>query len=226
MVREEKGADRIAGGTLVAASAGLVLVMWQHPTRLGDTAAIMTVHAILDFLAIATAYGLFHMALRRGVGHAGVLAGCIFYAVGLVANLGATVVNGFAVPKIAAGGGDLGGLLRTAEAFNQTLAVFGVAGTGAAFLLWSLGLVRSGRPGTAAIGVFGVIVGGVPILLIAVGHLELDKHGALFVYAAQAAWAALIGGLLWLGHDFSNSAPDELMGPRFGRRRQENLSSR
>lgn len=223
MTRDEECADKIAGGVLVGASVGLVVVMWQHPTRLGDTAVIIMVHAILDVLAIATAYGLFHMALRRGVGRPGVLAGCVFYAVGLVANLGATVVNGFAVPQIAADGGDLGGLLRTAEVFNQTLAVFGVAGTGAAFLLWSLGLVRSGRSGAAAIGVFGVIVGAVPILLIAVGHLELDKHGALFVYAAQAAWVALIGGLLWSGCPWSNSAHDDSE-PRVAGRRQEHPS--
>ncbi len=70
---------------------------------------------------IAAAYGLFHMALRRGMDLPAVLAGCVFYGVALVANLGATVVNGFVLPQLADAGGDLTSLLRSAQAIDQSI---------------------------------------------------------------------------------------------------------
>ena len=213
MMRNDKRADRIAGATLIAVSVGIVLAMALHPTRLGDTANIMRVHAILDLLAIGAAYGLFHMALRRGVDRPAVLAGCVFYAVALVANLGATVVNGFVLPQLADAGGDLTGLLRSARAIDQTLAAMGVIGTGAAFLLWSLGLLRDGPRAAALVGGFGIVVGTAPALLLAAGELRLDKHGALLVYAAQAGWMALIGGMLWTGQDWAKAAPEGTAAP-------------
>lgn len=205
---DDRRADRIAGATLIAASVGIVFAMAHHPTRLGDTANSMRVHAMLDLLAIAAAYGLFHMALRRGMGRPAVLAGSVFYAVALVANLGATVVNGFVLPQLADAGGALTSLLRSARVINQTLAAMGVVATGAAFLLWSLDLVRDARRSVAAVGLLGILIGSAPVLLIAAGELRLDKHGALLVYAAQALWAALIGSLLWTGHGWAKAAPE------------------
>ncbi len=60
----------------------------------------------------------------------------------------------------------------------------------------------------AAVGVLGILVGLAPMLLIAAGELRLDKQGALLVYAAQATWVALIGSLLWNGHDWSKAASE------------------
>ena len=207
-MNHDKRADRIAGATLIASSVGIVFAMVHHPTRLGDTANIMQVHAVLDLLAIAAAYGLFHMALRRGLDRPAVLAGCVFYAVALVANLGATVVNGFVLPQLADAGGDLTNLLQATRAIDQTLAVMGVVAAGAAFLLWSLAFLWDARRAIVAVGVLGILAGIAPVLLIAAGELRLDKHGALLVYAAQASWVALIGGLLWKGHDWAKVPHD------------------
>ena len=186
--------DRIAGNALIAAAALIVLMMAHHPTGTGGGMG-QFVHGVLIVLVGVTIYGLAHLALRRGIARPDVLAGAVAYAIGAMGSIGAGTINGFVVPALAAHEGlDRGPFVFAWEA-NQALAWLGVIATGAAFALWSLGLVRAnGWP--RAIGVLGLVAGAAPVALLASGAVRMNVTGAILVYSTHALWIAAAG--LWL----------------------------
>jgi hypothetical protein len=190
--------DRTAGGALALASAGVVLAMAHHPTGLHSGLGQL-VHGTMLVLLGVTAYGLFHFALRQGIARPAVLAGAVAYAIGTMCNVGAATISGFAAPAMAAHAGIDHQLFIVTWELNQALAKVAVAATGAAFLLWSLGLF--GRSGWMAktIAVLGVAAGVAPVLLLGFGALRMNVAGAMIVYAMQAGWMFLIGVYLFSG---------------------------
>lgn len=191
--------DRTAGGALALASAAVVLTMAHHPTGLHSDGLTQIVHGTMLVLIGVTAYGLFHFALRQGIARPAVLAGVVAYAIGTMGNVGAATVSGFAAPAMAVHEGIDHGLFIVTWELNQALAKVAVAATGAAFLLWSLGLF--GRSGWRAKGIalLGMAAGVAPLLLLGFGALRMNVAGAMIVYAMQAGWMFLIGLYLFSG---------------------------
>lgn len=191
---EVTNGDRAAGIALIGAAGLSMLAMAHHPTSLHAGAPIAIVHGAMILFAGTLAFGFTQMARRRGLDRPAVLAGLVAYAIGIVASVGAAVINGFAAPALAAHGG-------SHEAFdtlwflNQALAKLGVVATGLAYLLWSLDLWRRWK----AVAVLGLLAGGVPALLLLAGGIDMRLGAAALVYAAQGLWAALIGWLLRRG---------------------------
>ena len=191
--------DRIAGAALIAGAAGSVLAMAHHPTGAHGGPLGPIVHGAMILLLGAMAFGFLTFCLRRGPARPAILAGLLAYGVSLFAHVGAATINGFVVPALAARGAGAvdHDIFLLAWESNQALARLGVAATGLAFIFWSVDFLR--RPGVEPrlIGALGLLAGAVPIALLAAGAIRMDVAGAFIVYAAHAAWAALVGLHLW-----------------------------
>lgn len=197
--------DRIAGAALVLAALMTVLTMMHHPTHVdpGAPGTNQLVHGMMIALIAITGFGFAHLAIRRGLGRPDVLAGGIFYAVAMFANVLAATINGFAVPSLAK---QLqSGLITDRSVFslawdlNQALAAIAVFAVGAAYLLWSVGLVARRGWVSRGLGVLGIAAGLAPPALLALGLLNMNVAGALIVYGLEAAWTLLAGLALWSG---------------------------
>lgn len=187
--------DQAAGIGMAAAAAGTILAMAHHPSGAHAGSLGGLVHgAMILFLAVM-AWGYLHFTLRRGAGRPAILAGTVAYALSVFAHVGAATINGFVVPALAARGHGAVGhdLFLLAWEGNQALARLGVHATGAAFILWGADLLRG--PGREArwLGALGVLAGAVPAALLAFGWIGMNLAGAFAVYAAHAAWSALVG---------------------------------
>lgn len=194
-----RSSDRIAGAALAAAALVSVVAMAHHPTRAHGSGGLNgLVHGVMLVLIALLAFGFAHFARRRGLDRPAVLAGLVAYAMSLFAHAGAATINGFVVPAMA-GRGD-GAVSHDIFLFawetNQALAALGVYATGAAFILWSLDLVRRDRGLPRLVGLAGLAAGAVPAALLAGGAIRMDMSGALLVYAVHAGWAALVGVML------------------------------
>jgi hypothetical protein len=202
METADKG-DRIAGMALVLGAALTVLAMAHHPTHLhpGPNGLNQLVHAVMIGLCGVMAFGFAHLALRRGLAHPTVLGGLVAYLIGLFGNVGAATINGFAVPALAARGKDAigAGPFLLAWELNQALAGLAVFAVGAAFLLWSLGMIKRRDLAVRAVGVLGIAAGVVPAVLLATAAVSMNVAGAMLVYGLQAGWTVLAGFLLLSG---------------------------
>ena len=190
---ETESGDRIAGGALIGAAALSMLTMAHHPDSIAAGALIGIVHGVMILVVGIMTFGFAHFAGRQGLGRPALLAGLVAYAIGALANIGAGTLNGFVAPAIATHQPALShDLFDLVWAMNQALARLGVVAVGVAYALWSLTLWRRHK----VTALLGLVVGGVPALLLIGGVIDMHLHPAIFVYAAQALWAVLIGWLL------------------------------
>jgi len=192
---DQRVADRIAGGALVAGSLLSVLVMAHHPEHVDPNGIVGLVHGAMIALMSVTAFGFAHFALRRGLGRSAILAGLIAYFIGFIADLGAGTTNGFIVPALAAHGSALSGrdVFLLAWEANQALARLGVFATSAAFVLWSIDFLRRQGAEPKTIGALGLLAGLVPAGLLASGATDMHVAGAFLAYASFALWGTVIG---------------------------------
>jgi drug/metabolite transporter (DMT)-like permease len=194
---EASRGDRTAGATLVGVGILIPIGMLHHPTHV-EASMLSPIHGVLILLLIGGAFGFAHVAVRLGGSRPAVLAGAVSYALSVVANLLAGLVNGFVVPRLHAAGsaGDQLGLLWI---LNQTLAEFAVLSCGAALLLWGVALLRAEGTPSRILGLAGIAAGAVPAVLLLVGAMRMDVGGALLAYGLQAMWGALAGAALLSG---------------------------
>jgi len=182
---------RAAGWVLAGTGLLSILLMAQHPSG-GDT-GIMTplVHGGLQAVLIVQLAALLIVARRWGGGLLPT-TGLLFFAAGVLAGLGAATINGFVVPLLASYPPDEIGhdILALAWEANQALATLGVIVTGLAFALLSVRLWQEAQRGLA---IAGWLAGLLPAALLAVGHISMNLHGALFAYVTQAAWMIALG---------------------------------
>ncbi len=196
---EGEKTDRIAGAALIASAAAIVLAMAHHPSGAhGGGGLAGFVHGAMITLLALQAFGFAHFAGRRGLGRPPILAGLVAYGISLFDHVGAATINGFVVPALAGRGQGAVShdIFLLAWEANQALARIGVFATGAAFLLWSLDLLRDRLPWSRLVGVAGLAAGLVPAALLATGTLRMNVGGAMLVYAVHVAWAALVGLML------------------------------
>ena len=194
--------DRLAGAALVSAAAVTVLAMAHHPTGAhGGGGLNGLVHGVMIVVLALLAFGFVHFARLRGLSEAPVLAGLVAYGMSLFAHIGAATINGFVVPAIAARGpvAALHDIFLFAWETNQALAKLGVYATGAAFILWSIDLLRQGGLWLRLVALAGLAAGALPAVLLASGTIQMNVGGALILYAIHAAWAALVGVTLIRG---------------------------
>jgi hypothetical protein len=197
---------RVAGAALIAASILSVVALGFDPEISGhDSREILqgiiaatkihqAVH-IAEMLSLGGfAFGFISLAQELGLRRVPVLAGLVAYLAGCLAMLGATVLDGFVTPDIAAGfihrspaEIDLGlSLVRFTDILLQNLADLSFVLLAAGTLLWSLALI-AGRVPHRVTGAIGLVSGIVPIILVVL-HLDQDPTSLIMVLIAQSAW--------------------------------------
>ncbi len=147
--------------------------------------------------------GLGLTAYLRGDGRLGVAAVVIF-GLGVMAAVIAASISGFILPELfRKAARELPETQATWRimaasiwAVNQTMSkVYSVAAA-VAICFWSAGCLRVGRL-SRGIAIYGLASAVLVTLLIAVGHLQLDRHGMTAVVLVQAIWFVGMGaGLL------------------------------
>jgi hypothetical protein len=151
------------------------------------------VHGGMILFLFVLLVGFVAMSLRRGLMNALVLAALIAYAISAVAHFGAATINGFIVPSLGTSAEPPSHeIFRLCWQANQALAKLGVFATGAAYILWSLDLLRGPGVTNRIIALAGFAAGALPAAAIATEALKMDVHGAFIIYAIHALWAALI----------------------------------
>ena len=192
---EQVKADRLVGGAMLTAAALSVFVMAHHPTHVDGTGLVGPVHGAMISLMSVAGFGFAYFAVRRGLARPLILAGLVAYAIGLFAGIGAGTINGFVVPALMGHGPALASrdVFVLAWEANQALATLGIFATAAAYVLWSVDFL--GRTGREAkiVGALGLAAGLVPAALLASGATDMHVAGAIFAYAALAAWAVVVG---------------------------------
>ena len=186
------GTTRTAGFILCAAALATVVAMALHPSSAHAVGLGAVVHASMILLLALMGWGFLQFARARGVWSGWVSAGLVAYAVGVFGHIVAGTINGFVVPAMAGPAAPVShDIFRFAWHANQAFAKLGMIAGSAAYLLWSIDLLRKG-PGRL-LGSAGAVIGiSVPLLLFS-GVVRLDVHGALLLYGLQALWAAMVG---------------------------------
>ena len=208
-------AARAAGALLIGGSILEIAVMAHHPSvHAHDVAEVLVqlqalgarsawVHGVLIALMLTVFFALTEFAWQRGIARPAIRAGLIAYAAGVVAMMGAALVDGFVTPRVAILGAGLRAadlpitaqLLNLCVLFNQALARLGAIAMSAAIIAWSLDLVlRAGFE--RALGVAGMAIGLGCVAALIAGVLQLDVHGMMLVLVLQAAWTIGLGVLL------------------------------
>ncbi|MEM1089006.1 MAG: hypothetical protein AAF552_14955 [Pseudomonadota bacterium] len=183
------------GYLLVAAALGTVFFMAHHPTSFdGMTGIAGMVHGVMLVMVIALATGLTHFAMGLGLGHLPVLAGLVCYLAATIGNSLAAVVNGFVFPSLAARGEEEIGhdIFDFAWDLNQALAKLAVFAVAAAYLLWSVQLLRT-SPRHPVLAGLGLLTAAVPIAVLILGGNAMHVSTALAIYTIQVFWAACVG---------------------------------
>ena len=206
---------RAAGALLIVASIFELLAMAHHPSvHAHDLATVLVqlqalsavsawVHGVLIALMLIVFFALTEFAWQRGITRPAIRAGLIAYAAGVVAMMGAALVDGFVTPRVATlstgvSATDLqvtAQLLKLCMLFNQALARLGAIAMSAAIIAWSLDLLlRAGLE--RALGVAGMAIGLGCVAALIAGVLQLDVHGMMLALVLQAAWTIGLGVLL------------------------------
>jgi hypothetical protein len=210
-----RAAARVAGALLIGGSILEIAAMAHHPSvHAHDVAAVLVqlqalgalsawVHGVLIALMLTVFFALTEFAWQRGITRPAIRAGLIAYAAGVVAMMGAALVDGFVKPRVATLGAGLRAadlaitaqLLNLCMLFNQALARLGAIAMSAAIIAWSLDLLlRAGLE--RALGVAGMAIGLGCVAALLAGVLQLDVHGMMLVLVLQAAWTIGLGVLL------------------------------
>lgn len=207
---------RIAGATLVGASALAVLAMSHHPTAHGGTSTewvselgrigplSRAVHAAMIATVVALWLALDAWSDARG-GRGALRVAKRLYGLGALAMIGAALINGFAVDTLAAralAGGleaidDAVRVMPLAWALNQTLAGFGVFALCGGIAAWSLDLWRMHGALPRLAAAYGLLMTLIACGAFALGLFHLDVMGMGAVVVAHAVWYVLAGVVMW-----------------------------
>lgn len=191
----------VAGAVLAITALLVVFTMGHHPTGHGGGHGLSLgniVHGAMIVFLAAQLWALSVFTLGRGA-DGWSLAGLVAYAISVIGHVLAATINGFIVPALAGAvdteaSHDLFVLLWRA---NQAFAALGVHATGAAFLFWSVSLLKSGGMTARLTALAGFAAAIAPSALMLSDSLSLNVAGAFLVYTAHSIWLVILGGLLW-----------------------------
>lgn len=200
------GAERWAGGFLLAGFVVTVIAMLHHPTSIRSPVIVgpVTVGNLVHLTMMGVVFGnLWALAIVVRRSFTGpYMAMWIAYALASVANLTAATVSGFALP-ILSEHADLAAspdLARVLWALNQGFDRTGLFLTVLAFTAWAIGLMLNRRGPDTGLALIALACGALPALALVTGLVTFDVHGALLIYGLQALWLAIAGAmLLWRG---------------------------
>jgi hypothetical protein len=210
--QDNKFGGKIAGGALILAALGAMVLITQHPTTgspghdsiageiISESALNSFVHG--GMIAFVLVFYFAMAALSRRLGdHSSVHAAQLLFAAATIAMAGAALVSGFIVPGLAdhyADGSQQEMFIAQLHLLGETNQALAKAGTifyGAAIFFLSLRLVAlSGLAGIA--GFVGLVVGAMIAAGMLTGHLVLNVHGMGVVIFMMGGWFILVAFLL------------------------------
>ena len=206
---------RLFGSFLLATAILTTVALTHHPSfgnrQPADVAKALAAgsavngafHAFIIVMLGVLYLGLVGYSRRRGLESPLVLAGLVAATVGLAAETGAGLIDGFFVPMfgahIARGNPALADqgmqVISAAALFLQILAKFGLVALSAAIVLWSIQLFDRDRA-HVALGLVGCVAGTLTIVLTSTIATTLDPHNVALVYGTPALWYAVAGILM------------------------------
>ena len=214
--KNDRQGNRIAGGLLLMAALGAMVLITQHPTTgspghdsiageiISESALNSFVHGGMIAFVLAFYFGLSALSRRLDESHASVRGAQLMFAAATFSMIGAALVSGFVVPGLAEHYADGAqqelfiAQLHLLGETNQALAKMGTVLYGAAIFLWSLRL--AGLSGLARVtGIVGLIIGALITAGILSGHLVLNVHGMGVVIFLMGVWFILIALQLMRG---------------------------
>ena len=158
------------------------------------------VHGILIALYLVQVAGFYGLSRQFGFDRPLVVLAMVFYSAGVLAMMGAAVINGFAL-SIFAGrysqfapdhAAAIGASINLAGSVSATWAGIGATATSGAIVAWSCAILdRSGL--IRAIGGLGIVLGIATAAMLVTGTLILNVHGFLLLVVTQAIWTIAIG---------------------------------
>jgi len=153
------------------------------------------VHGVAIASVCGYAFGYTVLARRLGLHRPLVLAGLVAYLFGCAAMIGATILDGFVTPHVAADA-ITAAPERVAFAYNlvhylgvvlNDLAKLGWILQAAAALAWSITLIRE-NGFNRAIGAIGLFSSGLVVVLVAGSATNMSMTSLLSVLLAQLIW--------------------------------------
>lgn len=202
---------RLAGRLLVVVPLLSLLVLAHHPTiaahdaheaasQLGAIATLAGIaHGTLIAMQCALLYALLTWLVSRGLWHALPRAAAMMLVLGAVGVIGAALIDGFMVARVATFPNDgdpdlhiMSQLIRYSMALNQVLIVAGEAAMSVGFACLSVDLLGL-RGGGRWVGVFGLVLGMASLIALLTGQLVLHLHGMQWLFAAQSVWMIGLG---------------------------------
>ena len=212
----ESASARRAGIVLVAATVVSIVAMAHHPSvgshdpgaaiaEIGTKATLSRfVHGVLIALMGLELYAFAVFADRIGTRRDSVRIGFVAYTIGIGAMIGAALISGFVVTRLASHYAEAGAdpaafanLARLAMAGNQSLAQLGVIAISVATLAWSVALLHDRAQRWLAI--VGLAASVLPALALVAGVIQLDVSGMTLVVVAEAIWNIAAGVALIRG---------------------------
>lgn len=212
---------RTAGFILVALPLLSLLVLAHHPTvaahdvheAVHQLAAVAGFAALVHGLLIAAQCGILYALLTwlgsRSLANPLPRAAAIMLIVGTIGVLGAAIIDGFIVARVATypHEGDpnlviMDQLIRYSMSLNQVLIVVGELALSTAFAMLSMDMIRF-RGASRWVGTAGLVLAGASLLGLLTGWLVLHLRGMQILFAAQSVW------LVWLGAFILQSTGDD-----------------
>lgn len=198
----DKHHTRLAGGLIIAATLGSLVLMLHHPTSLDgpDDGLLMGdwtnsgVHGGMIACLLMLRFGFSDWARRLGRDHAAVRAGAMAFDAGMTAFIAAALVNGFAAHGLLAAQADPADVRLQIAAFgalNRALANFGMVLTAVAMALWAVRMLRLDAL-TRIAGAVGIAVALAAAAWMAVGQGAFGLYPATAAAVLFGAWSILV----------------------------------
>lgn len=206
---------RILGWTLIASailSLGFAMVHPQLTAHeldavlrqmIAGAAFNGWVHGVLMALYVILASGLLGFSRILGLDRPLVSLGMVAYGVGIIAMMGAAVINGFALSLFAGRyaaikpeqANAVAASINAMGSISGTWAGVGAVASSMAILVWSIALLRLGG-GWRVTGVIGMAIGAATSVMLISGTIILNVHGFMLLVFSQSIWIVAIGYLL------------------------------
>lgn len=208
---DAKTEDRIGAGLMAGATLAALMLMMHHPTALDgpDDGLLLgdwsnrAVHGGMTACLFALAFAGPIVARRLDERRLSVRAGRMAYAGGMTALIGAALVNGFVLDRIARTTPDADtarALIHAFGATNQVLGVLGVCLAAVATALWAIRMVRLDAAAKAAAGL-GVLMAGMAAWWLLFRDGVFGLYPATIAMVLFAAWSLLVAAWLIRGAD-------------------------
>jgi len=215
MTPENPSLFRAAGMALGASSVLSLLLVAMHPTiHTAPAGEVLDqliksrtldgfVHGSLIALLVGFLFGFTGFAIRLGLSRGPVLLGLIAYGVGVIATIGAAVIDGFVGPAFAAHvPADQAtvalDILIFASVAIQDLTKLGFIGLSLGILACSVPLLGDRGLGRTT-GWLGLVAGALPAVFILAVDPGLGPHVLIMILLVQAIWNIAAAALLLRG---------------------------